>query len=98
MMVKRAKHNFHCEKCASECTIYKKGKNHRVLVCPKCGVLATNPFSLGKAIGGIAKTVPFLGQAVGALEGFSSSEPKQQATVQRQPRQKGFDYVDWALK
>lgn len=22
--------------------IYRKGKNHRVLVCPRCGVLATN--------------------------------------------------------
>jgi len=36
-------HKFHCQKCDSECEIYKKGKKHRVLVCPECGVLATNP-------------------------------------------------------
>ncbi len=42
MTKKRAKHQFHCEKCQNECMIYKKGKNHRVLVCPHCGVLATN--------------------------------------------------------
>lgn len=95
-MAKRAKHNFHCEKCASECTIYKKGKNHRVLVCPKCGVLATNPFSLAKAIGGVAKTVPFLGQAVGALEGFTESAPAA-APAARAPRKAAYDYTSWAL-
>lgn len=44
--MKKRKHQFHCEKCGSPCEIYKKGKNHRVLVCPKCGVLATNPIPL----------------------------------------------------
>lgn len=39
---KLAKNTFYCEKDGLPCTIYKKGKNHRVLVCPKCGVLATN--------------------------------------------------------
>jgi len=39
---KLAKNTFYCEKDGFACTIYKKGKNHRVLVCPKCGVLATN--------------------------------------------------------
>jgi len=38
----KKKHAFHCEKCDSECMIYRKGRAHRVLVCPKCGVLATN--------------------------------------------------------
>ena len=44
-MTKR--HNFHCQFCGMECTIYKHGKKHRVIVCPVCGVLATNPSALG---------------------------------------------------
>lgn len=42
----KKKRQFHCEKCGSPCEIYKKGKKHRVLVCPKCGVIATNPLPL----------------------------------------------------
>lgn len=42
-MKKRA---FHCEKCGNACTIYKKGKKHRVLVCSQCGVIASNPLPL----------------------------------------------------
>ena len=41
-MCMKKKHPFRCEKCKSECMIYKKGKGHRVFVCPECGVLATN--------------------------------------------------------
>lgn len=37
--------------------IYKKGKNHRVLVCPRCGVLATNGL-LSKAIDFATDFVP----------------------------------------
>jgi len=48
-MVKKRKHQFHCQNCTSPCDIYKKGKNHRVLVCPNCGVLATNP-KVGKLL------------------------------------------------
>jgi hypothetical protein len=68
----RRKHQFHCAKCHSACTIYKKGRSHRVLVCPHCGVLATNPFSAmgglegaatGAALGSI---VPGVGTAIGA--------------------------------
>lgn len=68
-------HAFHCSKCNSECTIYKKGKKHRVLVCPLCGVLATNPFSAGGALGGAAtgatlgSVVPGIGTGVGAVAG-----------------------------
>lgn len=73
-MVRKLKHQFHCEKCGSGCTIYRKGKSHRVLVCPNCGVLATNPFSLGKAVLGAAKTLPIAGAVIGAVsEGFTSS-------------------------
>ena len=45
-MAKKRKHQFHCERCGSGCEIYKKGKGHRVLVCPRCGILATNPLPL----------------------------------------------------
>lgn len=44
--MKRKKGVFHCNMCNSPCEIYKKGKSHRVLVCPKCGILATNPLPL----------------------------------------------------
>jgi len=59
---KLPKNTFYCEKCNHPCMIYKKGKNHRVLVCPDCGVLATNGLAgkglkrLGKAVIG---EVPF---------------------------------------
>lgn len=51
--------------------IYKKGKAHRVLVCPSCGVIATNPFSFKRALGGgltgAAAGAPIAG--VGAIPG-----------------------------
>jgi hypothetical protein len=47
-MAKR-KRIFHCERCGNPCTIYKKGKAHRVLVCPQHGVIATNPLPLAVA-------------------------------------------------
>jgi len=99
MEMAKKKHNFHCEKCKAECHIYKKGKGHRVLVCPNCGVLATNPFSLGKALMGVAKTVPVVSTIAGALEGFSPSQApttqSQRAPLTHKPT---FDYVGWALK
>jgi hypothetical protein len=69
------KHSFHCQVCNSELTIYKKGKKHRVLVCPTHGIIATNPFSLKGAAGGailgaeLGSVVPILGTAAGALAG-----------------------------
>jgi len=42
----RKRRQFHCQECGSACEIYKKGKKHRVLVCPQCGILATNPLPL----------------------------------------------------
>lgn len=38
---------IHCGKCESPVTIYKKGKKHRVFVCPSCGIIATNPAPIG---------------------------------------------------
>ncbi len=84
-MVKQ-KRQFHCEICGSECMIYNKGKKHRVLVCPSCGVLATNPFSLRKAVKGVAKSVPVLGQVLGATEGFTSEKQPRQTLAPRSPR------------
>lgn len=62
-MAKKRKHQFHCEKCGSPCEIYSKGKKHRVLVCPQCGVIATNPLPLvaGLVARGVAK------KAIGAV-------------------------------
>ena len=70
-MAKRKKRQFHCERCGNPCTIYRKGKAHRVLVCPMHGVIATNPFSLKGALGGglagAAAGAPIAG--VGAIPG-----------------------------
>jgi len=74
----KKKRQFHCEKCGSACDIYKKGKAHRVLVCPQCGVLATNPISrrkVGGALTGAAtgatlgSVVPIIGTGIGAAGG-----------------------------
>jgi len=64
--MKTSKHSFYCEKCNSPCLIYRKGKNHRVLVCPQCGVLATN--GKAKLAGKIAKRAgkAILGEVPGA--------------------------------
>jgi len=53
-MVKKQKRQFHCQTCGFPCEIYKKGKKHRVMVCPQCGVLATNPVALVAGIAGRA--------------------------------------------
>lgn len=60
-MARRKKHQFHCQKCNEECTIYKKGKGHRVLVCPRCGVLATNPISFRGLASAAASSIPIVG-------------------------------------
>jgi len=62
--MKQRKHQFHCQFCGLPCDIYKRGKSHRVLVCPKCGVLATNPGTLGKVLKRTGKAV--LGEIPGA--------------------------------
>ena len=103
-MAKRRKHQFHCEQCGSPCEIYRKGKKHRVLVCPQCGVLATNPISLGK-LGRIAKAggklIPGVGTAIAAAElageVFGKDKKGEEVPVQTTKRRAGFDYVKWAL-
>lgn len=72
-MAKR--HKFHCAKCNSECAIYKRGKGHRVFVCSRCGILATNPINLAGGLEGAAtgaalgSVVPGVGTAVGGVAG-----------------------------
>ncbi len=88
--MKRKARQFHCEKCGSPCTIYRKGKKHRVLVCPTCGVLATNPLSFKGLLGGAAtgatvgSVVPGYGTAAGAViggvAGLFSGKKKERAT------------------
>lgn len=68
------KHQFHCEKCSSPCEIYKKGKAHRVLVCPNCGVIATNPLPL------LAMAAPFAIKAAKKLLTKSTPEGEVKAS------------------
>jgi len=42
----RRKKVIHCGRCDSPATWYRKGKNHRVLLCGRCGVIASNPAPL----------------------------------------------------
>ena len=67
--MKHRKHQFHCQRCGSPCEIYRKGKNHRVLVCPNCGVLATNPTVAGKLLKIGASLIPGVGGVASALIG-----------------------------
>ena len=96
-MAKRKTHVFHCSHCDNACMIYKKGKAHRVLVCPKCGVLATNPFSLTGALKGVGKTIPVASQVIGAIEGGFSNTPTISKTphLSINPRRNIYkDYID----
>ena len=101
MMMKAKKHVFRCERCGAECMIYKKGKNHRVLVCPTCGVLATN--GLLKKIGGFLGSVPHPGiQITKAAGSLLSGEEERPASPQPTHRHrssplKSLYYVDKAL-
>lgn len=65
----KKKPSFHCQACGNPCTIYKKGKGHRVLVCPKCGVLATNPTAISRKLGNIIAGLDetYLGGAGGEI-------------------------------
>lgn len=81
----RKKRQFHCQKCGSGCTTYRKGRAHRVLVCPNCGVIATNPSvtgalggaSTGATIGSLFPGIGTLvGAGVGALVGSIGSDNK----------------------
>lgn len=74
--MKKKKHVFHCSECGSACEIYKKGKNHRVLICPKCGILATNPLPL------LAMAAPYALSAAKKL----LSKKSEQSEISQSPR------------
>jgi len=79
------------------CEIYRKGKMHRVLVCPACGVLATNPFSFSRALSGgstgaaAGSLVAGVGAIPGAIGGaviggFSGKETKNTKRIEEGER------------
>lgn len=68
-MSRHKKRQFHCNHCGSPCTIYRKGKGHRVLVCPHCGVIATNPTLAGSILKGVVSAVPVVGGAASSIIG-----------------------------
>jgi hypothetical protein len=71
------KKHFHCQKCNSPCEIYKKGKKHRVLVCPQCGVLATNPISFKGLASAAASSIPIVGGLASyAVDNIGGKSPK----------------------
>lgn len=100
------KHQFHCEKCNSECMIYKKGKNHRVLVCPECGVLATNGIFKsvlkrgGRAILGEIPGASLIMEGAG-LVGDISKDKKEKSpkptTTTPHPRSNSLEKIRYAL-
>lgn len=49
--------------------IYKHGKGHRVLVCPHCGVLATNPTLAGNILRGAVSSIPIVGGVASGIIG-----------------------------
>ena len=60
--------------------IYKKGKKHRVLVCPQCGVLATNPTIAGKILKAGVSAIPVVGgvasSIIGDIQAGKEAKPK----------------------
>ncbi len=70
-----------------ECTIYKKGKGHRVLVCPSCGVLATNPISFKKVLGAGLSMVPAGNLINLGLEATGLMDEKKAQSPQSFPRE-----------
>lgn len=96
----RKRRQFHCQKCGVPCEIYHKGRKHRILICPLCGVLATNPFSGSKAASGstfgalLGSVVPGVGTAIGGaagglLGGLSGYLDKGQKSVSTIPASAG---------
>jgi hypothetical protein len=86
------KHLWHCERCGNECMIYKKGKNHKVLVCPHHGVIATNPISglvKGLVKGGLS-AVPVVGGLLSGVAGglMDSAGGSGKTPTQTQPRER----------
>ncbi len=86
--MKKKKHVFHCGVCESPCEIYKKGKSHRVLVCPKCGVIASNPLPLivgaGMALAKSSlgkKAISSVSSLIGGKGDTSTQTPSRQVMI-----------------
>jgi len=94
------KHPFHCENCESECMIYKKGKSHRVLVCPNCGVLATNGKGIIKKVAkGALRGVPFVGDITAEFltKDKTSTPLVKSPTFKTQRRDNSLEKIKYAL-
>jgi len=77
--MKKKKHQWHCAHCGNPCEIYKKGKGHRILDCPQCGIIAKNPTMAGKLIKGIARSVPVVGGVAGEIiEGIQEKKERKE--------------------
>ena len=73
----KKRRQFHCNECGAACEIYRKGKRHRVLICPNCGILATNPLPLlAAAAPSLIKGAVGIGKkALGAVGLMKKSTP-----------------------
>ena len=58
---------FHCHICEAPCEVYRKGKTHRILICPNHGILASNPLPL-MAVGLAGKALKGIGRATGIVK------------------------------
>lgn len=88
-MARHKKHAFHCQHCNNELEIFKKGKKHRVLVCPQCGIIATNPTVVGKVLKRVGRSV--LGEVPGAslvMEGIGLAGDLKKTSTKSTPTRK----------
>lgn len=102
----RGKRVFHCQRCDNPCTIYKKGKKHRVLVCPECGIIATNPLPLLALAAGARLAKPLISKVAGSFLGGNAppatsskaATSTKQITDSLDKPNKPERYVDLALR
>lgn len=75
---------WYCGNCGNPCKIYKRGKKHRVLVCPKCEVIASNPLPIGLLASAIAPSL-FKGALSVGKKILKKGEGEEKAPVSPQP-------------
>lgn len=94
-MAKGKKH-IYCQKCGNISNWYRKGKRYKVLVCPKCGIIAHNPIpwsTIGSVVGSVIPGGSLVGGLVGsAIEGIT--EQKDKPAKQTVPREKAQKIQD----
>ena len=74
----RKKKQIHC-RCGSPADWYKKGKNHRVLICARCGMIANNPAPLIAAAARVA--APFAISKGAELLGIGGKKDEKERDV-----------------